>query len=98
MSQLQLGELAIDRIWINPKSRDDPATEALLAEARGGFNPDRIVALVTPENLNHETSLPLFHGRRMIDGLPTAYVCRNYACELPVNNVKALQTQLNQNN
>ncbi len=78
--------------------RDDPATEALLAEARNGFNPDRIVALVTPENLDQETSLPLFQGRRMIDGLPTAYVCRNYACELPVNDVKALQTQLNQNN
>ena len=78
--------------------RGNTETEALLAEARKGFNPDRIVALLTPGDEDGEKSLPLFEGRRMIDGLPTAYVCRNYACELPVNDVKALQAQLNQNN
>ena len=78
--------------------RGNTETEALLAEARRGFNPDRIVALLTPGDEDGEKSLPLFEGRRMIDGLPTAYVCRNYACELPVNDVEALQAQLNQNN
>ena len=78
--------------------RGNAETEALLAVARTGFNPDRIVALLTPGHEDGEKSLPLFEGRRMIDGLPTAYVCRNYACELPVNDVKALQAQLNQNN
>ena len=78
--------------------RGNTETEALLAEARKGFNPDRIVALLTPGDEDGEKSLPLFEGRRMIDGLPTAYVCRNYACELPVNDVEALQAQLNQNN
>ena len=78
--------------------RGNAETEALLAVARTGFNPDRIVALLTPGHEDGEKSLPLFEGRRMIDGLPTAYVCRNYACELPVNDVEALQAQLNQNN
>ena len=78
--------------------RGNSETEALLAEARRGFNPDRIVALLTPGDEDGEKSLPLFEGRRMIDELPTAYVCRNYACELPVNDVEALQAQLNQNN
>ena len=78
--------------------RGNTETEALLAEARKGFNPDRIVALLTPGDEDGEMALPLFEGRRMIDGLPSAYVCRNYACELPVNDVKALQAQLNQNN
>ena len=78
--------------------RGNAETEALLAVARTGFNPDRIVALLTPGHEDGEKSLPLFEGRRMIDGLPSAYVCRNYACELPVNDVKALQAQLNQNN
>ena len=78
--------------------RGNTETEALLAVARTGFNPDRIVALLTPGDEDGEKSLPLFEGRRMIDGLPTAYVCRNYACELPVNDVEALQAQLNQNN
>ena len=78
--------------------RGNAETEALLAVARTGFNPDRIVALLTPGHEDGEKSLPLFEGRRMIDGLPTAYVCRNYACEVPVNDVEALQAQLNQNN
>jgi len=28
--------------------------------------------------------VPLLAGRTMVDGLPTLYVCRNFACELPV--------------
>ena len=30
----------------------------------------------------------------MIDGVPTAYVCENYACQLPVTNAEALAAQL----
>ena len=73
--------------------RGVPETEALLAEARRGFNPDRIVAVMPPDK-NLEMSVPLFESRRMIDGKPTAYVCRNYACELPVNDITGLAAQL----
>ena len=73
--------------------RGVPETEALLAEARRGFNPDRIVAVMPPDK-SLEMSMPLFESRRMIDGKPTAYVCRNYACELPVNEVAGLAAQL----
>ena len=34
----------------------------------------------TPE----DDSLPLLANRGMVDGLPTAYVCRDYACSRPV--------------
>jgi uncharacterized protein YyaL (SSP411 family) len=71
----------------------------LVAEARRGFNPDRIVALMEPldvEDLSAE--LPLFEGRRMIDDKPTAFVCKNYACELPVTDVRALAAQLDADN
>ena len=79
--------------------RDDPITEALVAEARRGFNPDRIVALLEPGDVEDlSVELPLFQGRRMIDGKPTAYVCKNYACELPVTDVEALAAQLNSDN
>ena len=30
----------------------------------------------------------------MIDGAPTAYVCENYACQLPVTDAAALAAQL----
>ena len=79
--------------------RDDTETQALVAEARRGFNPDRIVALMEPDKTaDVETGLPLFEGRYMIDGKPTAYVCKNYACDLPVTDVAALAGQLNEHN
>ena len=28
--------------------------------------------------------MPLLHGRTLIDGKTTAYVCRNFACDRPV--------------
>ena len=30
----------------------------------------------------------------MVDGKPTAYVCQNYACQLPVTDEQALSAQL----
>ena len=75
--------------------KDHPSTTAMIREARSGFNPDRIVAHLDPlESDEASDSLPLFEGRDMIDGLPTAYVCRNYACELPVTDVDLLAVQL----
>ncbi len=79
--------------------RDDPDTEAMIAAARRGFNPNRIVASIEPKDgVATDNKLPLFEGRRMIDGRPTAYVCRNYTCDLPVTDVEALTTQLDANN
>ena len=79
--------------------RDDPDTQALVDQARRGFNPDRIVALMEPGQApDTGTGLPLFEGRRMIDGKPTAYVCNNYACDLPVTDIAALAGQLNEHN
>ena len=34
--------------------------------------------------------IPLLAGRAMVDGLPTLYVCRNFACELPVTDPSLL--------
>ena len=38
--------------------------------------------------------LPLLRDRRMVDGRPTAYVCQNFACRLPVTDPEALAAQL----
>ena len=74
---------------------NDTETKAMLNEARRGFNPDRIVALMEPRHDDSGDTLPLFQGRNMIDGKATAYVCRNYTCELPVTQTAALAAQLN---
>ena len=79
--------------------RNDPNTRKLVAEARRGFNPDRIVALMELRDVEDlSAELPLFEGRHMIDDKPTAFVCKNYACELPVTDVRALAAQLDADN
>ena len=40
--------------------------------------------------------VPLLADRGQIDGRATAYVCRNYACNLPVTDPDALAEQLTQ--
>ncbi len=39
-------------------------------------------------------TLPLLDGRFMVDGEPTAFVCRDYACQAPVTTPEALADQL----
>jgi uncharacterized protein YyaL (SSP411 family) len=33
---------------------------------------------------------PVFFGRTPINGQPTAYVCRNYTCQLPTNDLDTM--------
>jgi len=39
-------------------------------------------------------NIPLLQNRPLQNGLPTAYVCENYTCKQPVNDVSALREQL----
>jgi uncharacterized protein YyaL (SSP411 family) len=72
----------------------DPAaadTRALLTAATTGGRADLIVA-VSPDP---STSIvPLLADRITIGGRPTAYVCRGFACRLPVTDPDALSAQL----
>jgi uncharacterized protein YyaL (SSP411 family) len=65
----------------------DPAaadTRALLSALRDEFLPRSVVALVHPLELEeHADLVPLLAGREQRDGQATAYVCLNYACQLP---------------
>ena len=40
------------------------------------------------------SEVPLLLDRGMVEGLPTAYVCQNYVCQLPVTDTEALAKQL----
>ena len=40
------------------------------------------------------SGLPLLEDRGLIDGRPTAYVCENYVCNLPVTTPSDLARQL----
>ncbi len=67
-------------------SLDDPRTQALLQEARRHYLPHTVLALKEPDS---ENPLPLLEGRTLVDGQPAAYVCENYACQLPVTETDA---------
>ena len=69
----------------------DPATAALIAETRRGFRPNQVTAVSADPAAS---AIPLMAGRVAIDGRPTAYVCREFACRLPVGDAEALRAQL----
>ena len=73
---------------------DDPATSSLLREVNSLYIPNRVVVGASGQDLAAASGLPLLEGRGMVDGKPTAYVCENYACQLPVTDTKSLAAQL----
>ena len=75
---------------------DAAETRALLAVVLKPFMPDRVIALARPGEHPPRIPSPLLVGRAQIDGKATAYVCQNYACQLPVTDPSALEAQLRQ--
>jgi uncharacterized protein YyaL (SSP411 family) len=70
---------------------DDASTEALLGEVRTGFRPNQVVAVAADPA---RSVVPLLADRVAIDGRPTAYVCRDFVCRLPVTDPDALRAAL----
>ena len=73
---------------------DDPATAVLLQTVNGRYLANRVVVGADDEADATSSGLPLLEGRGMLNGRPTAYVCENYACQLPVTDADALSAQL----
>ncbi|MBI2780256.1 MAG: thioredoxin domain-containing protein [Chloroflexi bacterium] len=70
----------------------DEATRALLVIASGGYEPNRVVAL--KRDVDASSAIPLLEGRVRVDDRPTAYICRDFACRMPVTDPEALRDQL----
>ena len=71
----------------------DPATRELLEPVWSSWRPNQVLA-VAPADRAAASEVPLLQDRVAIDGRPTAYVCRNFACNLPVTDAAALAEQL----
>ena len=69
-------------------------TRQLLAVLEEVYRPNLVRAVAT-QAAAAKSAIPLLRGRFMQDGRATAYVCRNFACRLPVTSASALRTELN---
>ena len=70
----------------------DDATRALLTEVYRHYIPNKVVMGVGGGS--ELSNLPLARMRERIGGAPTAYVCENYACQLPTREPDVLAKQL----
>jgi len=65
----------------------DPSGDSELARAARRLAPPGAVVVVGPPD---RPGVPLLENRPMIDGRPTAYVCRGFVCDRPVTGVDEL--------
>ena len=90
LSALELAQAGSTEVAIIGEP-DDDATRALVAVLNRGFHPFRVQASSpAPDG----SSVPLLGGRFALDGRPTAFVCHDFACRLPVNEPEALEALL----
>ena len=74
--------------------QEDDGTRRLLETVHEGYRPNKVLA--GGDGPQAGPRIPLLEGRGLIDGRATAYVCQNYACQLPVTAPADLQEQLDQ--
>jgi uncharacterized protein YyaL (SSP411 family) len=72
---------------------EERAVAPLVHTVFGRYQPNRVV-VGAAEGDPAGAGLPLLVGRGSVGGRPTAYVCRHYACQLPVTEPDALARQL----
>jgi uncharacterized protein YyaL (SSP411 family) len=76
-------------------SMDDPATVALADEILAArYLPNTVLAIGSPDVDAAGKAVALLRDRPQVDGVPTAYVCRRFACRLPVTRPEDLADQL----
>jgi uncharacterized protein YyaL (SSP411 family) len=87
---LELAHAGMDEVAIvgDPSS---PAARRLLDVVDGAFRPFLVVAAAADPGAS---AVPLLEARFALDGRPTAFVCRDFACRQPVHEPEALAAQL----
>jgi uncharacterized protein len=56
--------------------------------------PNKVVVAAHPEDQRSIEEIRLLAGRPMVEGKPTAYVCRNYTCLAPATSAEELASRL----
>ena len=74
---------------------DDALMADIVDSLRQPYRPNVVVAHARDDIDEHE-SIPLLNARNRIDGMTTVYVCRNFACRLPVKTASETEALLAQ--
>ena len=96
--------VAVDFYLDKPKQvliagdRDSPETQAILREVHKRFHPNKIVVLADggPVQERLEPTLEILKTLSRLDGKATAYICENYVCQLPTNDVTVVARLLDE--
>jgi len=74
----------------------DPVTQEMIRAVYQRFLPNKVVALHPPgkEGAAIEILIPFLKEQKALHGKPTAYVCQNYACDLPITDLEELRRNL----
>jgi uncharacterized protein YyaL (SSP411 family) len=60
----------------------------------GRYLPRAVLAAAAPTDQEALDAVPLLTGRLLMEKRPTAYVCQNFACRMPVTRSEELAAQL----
>ena len=74
---------------------DDVLMADIVDALRQPYRPNVVVACAYKDVDEHEF-IPLLNARNRLDGMTTVYVCRNFACRLPVNTAAETEALLAQ--
>jgi uncharacterized protein YyaL (SSP411 family) len=78
--------------------RDSSDTKAILREVHKRFIPNKILVLADggPAHQRLSASLEILDRLRQVDGKATAYICEDYVCKLPTNDVAVVARLLDE--
>lgn len=76
---------------------DDPQTEQFVSALQNQFLPRAVIVLNDPEEDVIHSIIPYLADYGMRDDRPTAYICQNYACELPTNEPQKMMEIIEEN-
>ncbi len=76
--------------------RDALDTRKMLAALRAVYHPNKVVLLHPIGDAKADIAgiAPFLAAQTALNGQATAYVCRNYACQLPTNEIKVMLAAL----
>jgi uncharacterized protein YyaL (SSP411 family) len=73
---------------------DSHEIRSFVGEIYDRYLPNKVIAAARPGDEESAEAIKLLVGRPLVDGMATAYVCRNYTCLAPATSVQELVTRL----